>query len=180
MIHANKIFGIGLNKTGTKTLGKCFEILGLTHKSYDFALLKAFAQKDYQSIFKISDEYDSFEDWPWPLLYKEFDKEYPNAKFILTTRLDSETWFRSLYRHSLKTGPTEARKIVFGYYMPMENPDHHKLFYDNYNLSVLNYFIERPSKLLCVSWEAGDEWDRLCSFLDKPVPNIPFPHVNKT
>lgn len=28
--------------------------------------------------------------------------------------------------------------------------------------------------------EIGEGWDRLCAFLDKPVPSEPFPRVNST
>jgi len=174
-----KVFGIGLNKTGTKTLGQCMNVLGYKNKSFDLALLQDFSNGNYQRIFEISEMFDSFEDWPWPLLYKEFDQRYPDAKFILTTRIDSETWYNSLCLHAIKTGPTEARNIVYGYLMPSQNPNHHMAYYNNYNLEVLQYFSSKPAKLLTVCWENGDGWNQLCSFLDKPIPNISFPHVNK-
>lgn len=34
-----------------------------------------------------------------------------------------------------------------------------------------------PEKLL--EWTVEDEWEPLCKFLDKPIPEEPFPHVNK-
>ncbi len=36
-----KVFGIGLNKTGTTTLGLCLQHWGFRHKSYDLALSPA-------------------------------------------------------------------------------------------------------------------------------------------
>ena len=174
-----KVFGIGLNKTGTKTLGQCMSVLGFKNKSYDLDLLQDFAIGDFNRIMKVSEIFDSFEDWPWPLLYQEFDKKYPDALFILTTRTDSTTWFNSLCKHAERTGPTQARKIVYGYLMPMENPDYHMSFYSRYNDDVENYFLKRPEKLLKVCWEQGDGWNKLCSFLDLPLPVIPFPHINK-
>ena len=35
-----KIFGTGLNKTGTTTLGRCFKILGFSHQSGSPSLLE--------------------------------------------------------------------------------------------------------------------------------------------
>lgn len=33
-----------------------------------------------------------------------------------------------------------------------------------------------PERLL--EWSVQDGWEPLCNFLDKPVPDEPFPHVN--
>ncbi|PNP81069.1 hypothetical protein FNYG_05536 [Fusarium nygamai] len=30
-----------------------------------------------------------------------------------------------------------------------------------------------------LEWTVEDGWEPLCKFLDKPVPDEPFPHVNK-
>ena len=30
-----------------------------------------------------------------------------------------------------------------------------------------------------LEWTVNDGWEPLCKFLDKPVPDEPFPHVNK-
>ena len=66
-----KVFGIGLNKTGTKTLGVCLNQLGYKHKSVDKHAFEIYKQGDLNSLFEIIDEYNSFEDWPWPPIYKE-------------------------------------------------------------------------------------------------------------
>jgi hypothetical protein len=36
-----------------------------------------------------------------------------------------------------------------------------------------------PERLLVMDITAGDGWDKLCPFLDVPVPSVPFPHLNK-
>jgi hypothetical protein len=33
-----------------------------------------------------------------------------------------------------------------------------------------------PDRLL--EWDIKDGWGPLCSFLDKPIPSVPFPHAN--
>ncbi|KAM0366855.1 hypothetical protein ACHAPK_008335, partial [Fusarium culmorum] len=30
-----------------------------------------------------------------------------------------------------------------------------------------------------LEWTVQDGWEPLCKFLDKPIPDEPFPHVNK-
>ena len=37
----------------------------------------------------------------------------------------------------------------------------------------------RPEDLLIVDWEKGQGWKELCSFLNKSVPNVSFPHDNR-
>ncbi len=174
-----KVFGIGLNKTGTKTLGECMRIFGLRNKSFDLGLLRLWYNGEKERIIQASLNYDSFEDWPWPLLYKEFDRYYPDAKFILTTRNDTETWFDSLCRHAVRTGPTEARKMVYGYFNPQENPEIHKSFYERHNMMVREYFSKQPTKLLEICWGKTDSWDTLCTFLNMPIPQVPIPYLNK-
>ncbi len=174
-----KVFGIGLNKTGTKTLGECMRILGYRNTSFDPELLRAWEKHDLEPIFRVSDRFDSFEDWPWPLMYKEFDERYPGSKFILTTRRDPETWFESLCRHADMTGPTEARRIAYGFEMPHGRKDHHIRLYLGHIASVTGYFRSRPGQLLEVCWETGSGWTALCGFLGIPKPpEIPFPHKN--
>lgn len=29
-----------------------------------------------------------------------------------------------------------------------------------------------------LEWQIGDGWEPLCEFLDKPVPDVPFPYAN--
>lgn len=173
-----KIFGIGLNKTGTKTLGTCFRIFGFRNMSFDLHLLQEYAVGNLSAIFKVSDSYDTFEDWPWPLLYKEFDQRYPDAKFILTLRKDPQAWFESLCRHAERTGPTKARELVYHHAMPHHHREDHLSIYSRHNDDVLKYFKGRHGKLLQVCWEDGDEWEKLAVFLGLPVPGTPFPHEN--
>lgn len=175
-----KIIGIGLNKTGTKTLGECFTILGYNHHiSCNGVAFNLWRKGSTDELMKIASVYDTFEDWPWPLLYREFDKYFPGSKFILTTRKNSETWYKSLCNHSIHTGPTEYRKAIYGEYMPHDSKDKHIKFYESYNQTIRDYFHERPQDCLEVCWETGDDWSILCSFLNLPIPNIPFPHTNK-
>jgi hypothetical protein len=176
-----KVFGVGLNKTGTKTLGECFRTFGYKNRSFDMDLLKCYSTGDYQTIISECELFDSFEDWPWPLLYKEFDTNFPGSKFILTKRKDPETWYNSLCRHANLTGPTEARKIVYGYEMPHDHKEHHINIYIKHNADVIKYFKDRPEKLLVVSWENGNGWAEICNFLKHDeIPVIPFPFKNKS
>lgn len=175
-----KIFGIGLNKTGTTTLGICLETLGYEVMGCDLELTRYAIQGHLQPIFSVADRYDGFQDWPWPLIYKNLDKHYPDSKFILTIRSDSETWFRSLRRHANRTGATEYRKLVYGHEMPQGNKEHHIKRYVDHNQKVREYFKERENDFLEVCWETGTGWQELCAFLGHEIPEMPVPHANKS
>jgi hypothetical protein len=43
-------------------------------------------------------------------VYEEMDRRYENSKFILTRRKNSDAWFNSLKKHSIKKGPTGYEK----------------------------------------------------------------------
>jgi hypothetical protein len=53
-------------------------------------------------------------------------------------------------------------------------------FYNNHNQQVIDYFADKPDKLLVICWENKDGWNKLCDFLNKSVPKVPFPHLNKS
>lgn len=175
-----KVFGIGLNKTGTTTLKVCLEKIGYKVKGCDLELTRCATKSNLESIYETVRQYDGFQDWPWPLVYEEIDQRYPNSKFILTTRSDSETWFQSLKKHANRTGPTEYRKLVYGHEMPHGRKEHHIEIYKRHNEEVLNYFKGRDDDLLTVCWETGTGWEELCGFLDADIPDVPLPHAKKS
>lgn len=175
-----RVFGIGYHKTGTSTLGKALTVLGFNeHRSYDFNLVKEWNNGNIEEILKVARKNNNFEDWPWALVYQELFNEFNNARFILTTRKDSETWFRSLNKNA--NGPNKTREIIYGEGDPNKAKAHYIKQYEKHNKEVKDFFNENaPDKLLTVCWDNGDGWDKLCEFLDKPKPNKNFPHINKS
>ena len=175
-----KVIGVGLSKTGTSTLGKCLAILGYNHCSFEKDLVIEMYDGEYSNIWKTAKRYDSFDDFPWALLYKEFDKKYPNSRFILTIRKDEKKWLKSFIKHSQRSGPTKVRKFVYGNSMPQEAPLEYINFYLEHNKKVKTFFERKKEKLLVVCWEKGDGWKKICSFLNKKIPKVNFPHENKS
>ena len=175
-----KVFGIGLHKTGTSTLGRCLEILGYQpHISHHLESLRLWKAEALEDLVPIIEAHRSFEDWPWPLMYTFLYEQFPNSKFILTKRKSPQKWYSSLHKHAQRTGPTEFRQLIYGYYMPEENPNYHLNFYKQHNQAVEQFFEKHaPEKLLVVCWEEGDRWSEICQFLNKPEPSLPFPHLN--
>lgn len=179
-VKDRKVFGIGMNKTGTTTLKVCLEQLGYTVCSPELELLRCVDRGELGPIFEFAENYDGFQDWPWPLVYKEMDRRYENSKFVLTRRKNSDVWFKSLKKHSIKKGPTEYRKIAYGYEMPAGKKPYHVNVYEEHNEEVRAYFAGREEDFLEVCWEEGDGWEEICGFLGHDVPEVVFPHRKKS
>jgi len=177
-----KVFGIGLNKTGTTSLGKGLEDLGFNnHIGCSWALTQKWHEDDIASIIKEANNFNNFQDWPWPLIFKELYHEFDDAKFIMTIRSSPEAWYDSLCKHSIMTGPTDFRKLIYGYYMPHDFKTEHLNFYNEHNKQVIDFFKENaPDKLLVISLEDGNNWEKLCEFLKKDIPKTEFPFLNRS
>ncbi len=178
-----KVFGIGWAKTGTTTLGRCFEILGYNHQSQNLSLVPQILRGDFAKTLRIAAAKESFEDWPWPLVYREMDAAFTGSRFVLTTR-DPERWLAS-YRAMLAAQgtPTSELKAIrcqlFGVDPETASDKELVARFLAHNAEVLKYFKDRPGDLLVVDWQSGDSWEKLCEFLNAPVPNAPFPHLNR-
>jgi len=162
-----KVFCIGNVKTGTSTLANALSILG--YRSVQYVQLKK-PKYGWVYYFKNSN-FDAFADFPMQKkgLYKELDKAIPNSKFILTIR-DRQSWGKS-FKNFFKGTKWEIKN-------PQEL-EHRIKKYEQYNKEIIEYFIEKPSRLLIVDIINGDAWNKLCDFLNKPIPNTSFPHKNK-
>jgi len=174
-----KIFGIGLNKTGTTTLGECFKLLGFSNIGCEPDIFRLYKENDFNGLFDVIQKYESFEDWPWPMIYKEIDKAFPESKFILTIRKSADVWYNSLCKYAERSGPTEYREVIYGYTMPHDYCKHHISFYNSHNHNVRKYFEDKRDNFLEVCWEKGHGWDELCAFLNMNIPLKKFPYANK-
>ena len=179
----NKVFGIGWAKTGTTTLGRCFEILGYNHQPQRLELVADLKDKNLSRILDLVNKKDTFEDWPWLILYRELDEAFPDSKFVLTRR-DPVRWIKSYSNMLRNQGDAseelnEIRRILYG--LPFTNVTEQQLVerYERHNSDITTYFRERPNDLLTIDWELGSGWEQLCEFLGREIPKEPFPHANK-
>jgi hypothetical protein len=175
-----KVIGIGLNKTGTKSLGASLRILGFNHFRWSPEPFDVYLRQGFSGLLSTLHRYDSFEDWPWPLVYREVDKAFPCSKFILTKRQSADIWYQSLCKHALRTGPTLIRQHIYGHAMPQGHRQEYLLYYENHIHAARDYFARRPHDILEVCWENGDGWREIGTFLGLGVPGTPFPHENQS
>jgi len=177
MRNPPKIFGIGFHKTGTTSLGSALSYLGFRVTGPNAVHHPNLAQEVYEVAFKLVENYDAFQDNPWPLLYKKLDVTYPGSKFILTLR-STEAWIESVVEYfGSKTTP--MREWIYGVGCPKGHEPIYIARYEQHTREVLEYFRFRPHDLLVLKITEGEGWERLCPFLGREIPKVPFPHLNK-
>ena len=173
------LVGVGLNKTGTKTLRHHLQSWGYRHQSYDLEKFRQFRVGNIDALLEQMEGFDSFEDWPWPLMYREIDQRFPDAKFVLTLRDSPETWFRSLCKMAVRMGPLNDFEVhIYGHSMPHGHRQQHIQFYEDHNRSVTEYFADRPGKLLTICWEQETDAARLAEFLELENVDVARKKVN--
>lgn len=126
--------------------------------------------------------HDALTDLPVCLFYKDLDKRYPNSKFILTIRA-KEDWLRSCGNYGrfvISPNPRRSvrrlRQEIYG----TIKFDRARFLetYESYIGDVKSHFSGRKNDLLILDICGGDTWAPLCEFLNKPIPDMPFPHKN--
>ena len=177
-----KLFGIGLNKTGTSTLGAACALLGLKSKTWDADLFhKVTVQGDKTALAQIINAYDAFNDFPYPLIYRELDQQYPGSKFVLTLAPTPEKWLASLKAHAMRAKPSsKTHKIVYGFQYPH---GHEQVFMDYYLRhcdEVREYFANRPDDFMEVCWANEKDLSRFAGFLGKSPCTLATPIANSS
>lgn len=179
----DKIFCIGMFRTGTTSLSNAIEELG--YKTSSLPWWTPFNQipmifdtwyetpNEWNSYYGVLKEYtinyDVFSDYPWMFLYDVCYSWYPNSKFILTVRnpeelADSE--YRWWKQNNIPTHKLPPKMKFIDRYL-----NHHSLVID---------FFKDNDNFLQIDIFKGDGWNLLCNFLNKDIPKIKFPHLNRT
>lgn len=171
----NKIFVIGLPRTASRSVVYALKKLG-------------YRVKHYPDLFKIEEYAENFDVLGESVViykYKELDKKYPNAKFILTTR-DLDDWlgacewkFSKARRGNVPV--CEQQYIIrnFLYGCMWFDKDKFTNAYNKHLTDVNSYFKGRDD-LLIMNVFKGDGYKKISEFLGEDVnPILIFPHENK-
>ena len=189
----SKIFVLGYNKTGTKSLTEALEILGYNVFNTGGGTQDNFENIVYDNlksncpILNGVDRYDCYIDWPIfePTIFSHIIDEYPDAKYISLTR-GYDDYVESVLRDKikrLKDGIENSwnwlgvgDKEVFENY-PEYQKEWVKERVEFKHQSNLRWLEKKKIGYLDLNiCDDGDSWEKLCSFLDIPIPNEDFPH----
>ena len=188
------VFGIGMHRTGTRSLCAYLNLLGYRAlhwpEQYENELGRHIRENGDRMLVlldPIFQEYDAFADVPFPGLYRELERRFTQARFILTTR-SAESWWRSLVRHwKLETRPfhrlNPGEEIQYRLYEPNEKNearlDDKAIFIAKFlyhNAAVKAHFAGNEHKLLVVDLDDPEKNAKISAFLDKAVK--PYPCIN--
>lgn len=178
-LERERIFVIGLAKTGTTSITEALEILGF--KSLHWAPL---AKLNKQKVLELNwqwwlNKYDAFSDVPVTYFFRELDQKFPNSKFIQTVR-EKDSWLKSCKKHFLVPSIHEEAKALHQELYGSDIFDHNAFAegYERHHRQIKEYFQGR-SDFMTIDIFKGGGWEKLCSFLNKDVPDQPFPTKNQ-
>ena len=194
------VIGAGLGRTGTLSLKIALERLGFGPCHH---MLEVFAhpaqaavwhdaaegrEVDWDTLFA---DYGSAVDWPSCHFWRQLSGHYRHAKIILTIR-DADSWYASISAtigkfegaSSLPLDPKVGAVVAMAQRIIMDQtfggrlsePEHAKEVFRRHNAAVMAE--ATGDRLLLFNVAAG--WKPLCNFLDRPVPEEPFPRTNST
>lgn len=175
-----RVFGIGLNKTGTISLHEALEVLGYRSLHWGGPPIRKVVEDNAEAgrpLLTGIDEHDAFSDiFALSERFDVLDEQYPGSRFVLTTR-PIEHWVESRRKHVLRNRERAARGEYTGTFLEVE-PERWRAEFHAHHERVAEHF-EGRGDLLVLRIAAGDGWERLCPFLDLPVPDQAFPHRHR-
>lgn len=152
------VFTIGLDDTGADNVAVALSILGYrvrqedktntAHSSWD--LIAGFLEGPFNAYIDYRDVSENFE---------ELSKHTKAPLFILTTQNPTDWASGQVKKNGAGSSATE-------YYRKQ---------WDAFHQRVMNFFKEKPGRLLTIDVFSGDGWSTLCHYLNKAEPEATFP-----
>lgn len=198
---ALKLIGAGLGRTGTLSLkaalehieyGPCYhmiEVLVAPERGRHWLEQTQSGSHDWDAIFR---GYHATVDWPAAAFWRELVERYPDAKVLLSRR-DADRWYDSvmntIYPVMMQGPPEPAPQTLYDFHAMvyalifertfegrLGDRAYAKRLFEEHNQAVIDAV---PASRLLV-YQPGDGWEPICRFLDVPVPDQEFPHLNDT
>jgi len=196
-----EVVGAGFGRTGTLSLKRALDELGfgptyhmeevVTRASHIASWLR-YARTGEANWEEIFSGFGSGVDFPVSCVWEELAAYYPDAKIVLTIR-DPQAWWTStettIYptrtmfpRWLMRLAPVTGRwvemvdRLVWNGIFDgrFADRDHAVAVFERH---LANVEATCPPDRLLV-FDVAEGWEPLCSFLDVPIPNRPFPRLN--
>lgn len=202
-----KVIGAGLGRTGTASLQEAFGILGFKSYHMSEVLIQiargdtdkwaaALQNNSIKDILPmlLDNGYDASADEPVNHFTLQLMEAFPDAKVVLTSRADVNKWVSSVHQISEAMAAFDLLpwSWVFGRFSAFARSFHmargYELitefdkfdkqaaakYYNEWNAKIRSSV--PPARLLDFQVQQG--WGPLCSFLEVPIPKVPFPTAN--
>ena len=176
-----RIFGIGLNKTGTTSLHEAFRLLGHDSLHWGGPALRRFIEVSLESdeplLSRLDPHLDAFSDIQvLSENYELLDRQFPGSRFVLTVRPLDE-WIESRRRHVEANQRRHAAGTYHGKFLEVDEPAW-RAHWTRHVEGVRTYFAGRDD-FLELDLIACPDWSPLCDFLGVARPATTFPWANR-
>ncbi|MXN67134.1 hypothetical protein GR183_19675 [Stappia sp. GBMRC 2046] len=178
---AMKIFCLGLPKTGLSSLLSFMFDNGVAAYGKSHTLSKYYYAHRLADMARFYDQGEYHCDVPTPFAYEALFERYgSNAKYILSTRQDAETWYASMLRHNIYAHPVKHKqKRFFGTRFPHGFKGAYTDFYERHNEAVAEFFEKRsPANFMIMKTGSDFDIDALCSFIGVEPTQAAYPKAN--
>jgi hypothetical protein len=198
---ALRVVGAGLGRTGTHSLkialeqllgGPCYHMTEVFGRPDDIPVWHRAMEGEMPNWDTFLADYVSGVDWPISAFWRETSTAFPDAVVLLSTRSDSDAWWKSandtIFQVAARAAGSEpddvgaaqmamARDMLALRFTPdWRDETAAKRAYDLHNETVRATV---PADRL-VDWQPSEGWEPICAALRVAVPDSPFPHVNST
>ncbi len=194
------VIGSGFGRTGTMSLKNALEQLGFgpchhmeevfehPEQVQHWQAVAAGDTVDWNTVFE---GYHSQIDWPGAHVWRDLSETFPNAKVVHSVRPE-ESWWNSFSKTIGKFLATYKEMPLPPHVSAMADAMMEVIARQTFDgqfadrTTALAAYRKRteqvraaipPERLLV--FDVAEGWEPLCHFLDTPVPNGPFPHLNK-
>jgi hypothetical protein len=206
MREFNKIFHIGLNRTGSRSLVKALYTLGIPAIHYNESMdyydpsvedndwirtkKRLFDKKEFEMILSLGrnplkelgldTQFDAFFDYPF--LTQEFLKKIPtlysNSLFIYLQVEFEDYWKSRVNRYKIQNGKGWDFDEYKNFDDFLDSKNTFKtIFDDTIGFTEKIILNNKKENVLIMNIITGDGWDKLCKFLNMDIPNKSFPHI---
>jgi hypothetical protein len=192
-----RVIGAGLPRTGTHSVkialerllgGRCCHMSEIPGHPFDLGpgwnVALAGGTPDWSTIL---DGFVAAVDWPASMFWRELAAANPGAPVLLSVRDDARTWFEScdatilpVARLALAPGWNGGRGLLdllerFTGTARWNDRATLMAAYDRHNDEVRR----SVPRARLLEWRGEDGWAPICKSLGLPIPDEPFPWVNR-
>lgn len=187
-----KVFEIGLGRTGTNSLTVAMSMLGyrVQHGTTNKLVTDGVKRFLWDGTIPGAaiEKWDFFSNWP-DVMWRELSHNYPESRFILTWRSPLD-WAGSYAKHDRTMAGKQRRAVqqekldvrvtrrLAQYGIARYSHERYVAKFIRHRTEIEQWFIDEPKRLLMVDICNGDGWDKLCDFLQIEQPCVPFPRAN--
>jgi glycosyltransferase involved in cell wall biosynthesis len=176
-----RIFGIGLNKTGTSSLHAALDLLGFQSLHWGGPAIRRLVEASLADgrplLSRLDQRFDAFSDiQALSTSFEQLDQQYPGSRFVLTVR-PIDDWIESRRRHVEANQARQAGGAYDGEFLTVDEPAWREQW-EEHVARVRSYFAGRDD-FLEIDLSDGGGWDPLCDLLGVAAPAEPFPWANR-